>query len=46
MSDTYTIHCDCKAVEVEMIGDPKVNAYCHCEDCRELLQVPYRSVLA
>lgn len=46
MPNTYHVHCDCKAVEVEMIGDPKVHAYCHCEDCRELLQVPFHSVLA
>ncbi len=25
---------------------PKVHAYCHCSDCRELLQVPFHSVLA
>nr|WP_242523623.1 GFA family protein [Microbulbifer salipaludis] len=29
-----------------MSGDPKVHAYCHCEDCRELLQVPFHSVNA
>jgi len=46
MADTYNVHCDCKALEVEMIGAPKVHAYCHCEDCRELLQVPFHSVLA
>jgi hypothetical protein len=33
-------------VEVTMTGGPKVHAFCHCEDCRELLQVPYHSVLA
>lgn len=43
---TQKIHCDCNAVEVTMTGDPKVRAYCHCADCRELLQVPYHSVLA
>lgn len=40
------VHCDCNAVEVTMEGDPIIHAYCHCEDCRELLQVPYHSVLA
>ena len=40
------VHCDCNSVELEMTGDPKVHAYCHCEDCRELLQVPFHSVLA
>ncbi|WP_114418447.1 GFA family protein [Marinospirillum perlucidum] len=29
-----------------MTGAPKVHAYCHCEDCRNLLQVPFHSVLA
>lgn len=44
--EKQTVHCDCNAVEVTMTGNPKVHAYCHCEDCRELLQVPYHSVLA
>lgn len=46
MSDQYHVHCDCQAVTVTMQGPPRVHAYCHCEDCRELLQVPYHSVLA
>lgn len=46
MTDKHHVHCDCQSVELEIIGDPKVHAYCHCEDCRELLQVPYHSVLA
>jgi len=46
MSEEYQVQCDCNAVELTMHGDPKVHAYCHCEDCRELLQVPFHSVLA
>ncbi len=46
MKDVYKVHCDCGAVEVEMTGSPRVHAYCHCEDCRELLDVPYHSVVA
>ena len=46
MKEQHQVHCDCNAVEVTMTGAPKVHAYCHCEDCRELLQVPYHSVLA
>ncbi len=46
MTQTHKVHCDCQAVEVTMTGNPKVHAFCHCEDCRELLQVPYHSVLA
>lgn len=46
MSDTLSVHCDCEAVEISMSGAPKGHAFCHCEDCRDLLQVPYHSVLA
>ncbi len=46
MTEQYAVQCDCGAVEVTMAGTPKVHGYCHCEDCRDLLQVPYHSVLA
>ena len=46
MSEQYKVRCDCNAVELTMSGTPKVHAFCHCEDCRELLQVPYHSVTA
>lgn len=46
MSEANKVHCDCDSVELTMAGPPKVHGYCHCEDCRELLQVPYHSVLA
>ena len=46
MSEQHNVNCDCKAVKATMTGLPKVHAFCHCEDCRELLQVPYHSVLA
>lgn len=46
MSNPYTVRCDCGAVEVSMVGAPKVHAYCHCEDCRALLDVPYHSIVA
>jgi len=46
MSDQYKVCCDCKSVEVTMAGSPNVHAFCHCEDCRDLLQVPYHSVTA
>ena len=29
-----------------MTGTPRVHAFCHCEDCRALLDVPYHSVVA
>lgn len=46
MNQSYQVHCDCGAVVVEMTGRPRVQAFCHCEDCRELLDVPYHSVTA
>jgi hypothetical protein len=46
MSKIYEVKCDCGSVEVSMVGTPKVHAYCHCEDCRALLDVPYHSIVA
>ncbi len=46
MSQSYHVQCDCGAIQVEMSGAPRVHAYCHCEDCRALLDVPYHSVVA
>ena len=46
MTKQYKVHCDCGAVALSMTGSPKVHAYCHCEDCRTLLDVPYHSVTA
>ena len=46
MTEQHAVRCDCGAVQVTMTGTPKVHGYCHCEDCRDLLQVPYHSVLA
>ncbi len=46
MSRNYKVQCDCAAVGLEMTGAPRVHAFCHCEDCRALLDVPYHSVVA
>ncbi|NKF50441.1 hypothetical protein G3R49_07610 [Shewanella sp. WXL01] len=46
MTDKHHVHCDCGKVQLALTGLPKVHGFCHCEDCRELLQVPYHSVLA
>lgn len=46
MPDQYQVHCQCGAVSLTLSGEPRVRGYCHCEDCRELLQVPYHSVTA
>ena len=42
----YSVQCDCQATELEMVGAPIVHAFCHCEDCRNLLDVPYHSINA
>ena len=42
----YIVACDCGSVEMMLTGKPVVHAYCHCVDCRELLNIPYHSVTA
>ena len=46
MSGQYQVACDCGTVKATLSGEPKVRGFCHCEDCRELLQIPYHSVTA
>ena len=46
MSNDYRLRCDCGSVELSTTGLPKVHAFCHCEDCRNLLDVPYHSIVA
>lgn len=46
MSNQYQVECDCGAVSLELSGEPKVRGFCHCEDCRDLLKIPYHSVTA
>ncbi len=46
MKQTYSVHCDCKKVTLTILDNPKVHGFCHCNDCRDLLQVPFHSVLA
>ena len=46
MNKTYRVHCDCGTVHLEMTGEPHIRAFCHCEDCRDLLDVPYHSINA
>ena len=46
MSGEYHVGCDCGTVKATLRGEPKVRGFCHCEDCRELLQIPYHSVTA
>ncbi|MCG8081482.1 MAG: GFA family protein [Candidatus Thiodiazotropha taylori] len=42
----YQVQCDCGRVALSMSGEPRVHAFCHCEDCRNLLDVPYHSIVA
>ncbi len=46
MHEDYQLKCDCGAVEIRASGEPRVHAFCHCEDCRNLLDVPYHSIVA
>ena len=46
MTNHYLIHCECGAVKLKLTGLPRVTGYCHCEDCRNLLNVPFHSVTA
>ncbi len=46
MASTFQIECDCSRVKATLSGVPKVRGYCHCEDCRDLLKIPYHSVTA
>ena len=46
MTDKYQLQCDCGTVRFSLEGEPRVRGFCHCEDCRELLKIPYHSVTA
>lgn len=44
--DRYQVECDCSRVKLSLEGAPRVRGFCHCEDCRDLLKIPYHSVTA
>lgn len=46
MVNQYPVHCECGSVKAVLTGKPRVKGYCHCEDCRDLLDVPFHSVTA
>ena len=46
MMSTYHVHCECGSVQIELSGSPKARGFCHREDCRTLLNVPYHSKCA
>ena len=39
-TETRKSGCACGAVQVEISGDPAVQAYCHCSSCRGWLGAP------
>ena len=43
---TYEISCKCNSVSLTLHKKPIVHAFCHCTDCRDLLDIPYHSVTA
>ena len=46
MASQYDVNCDCGSVRFTLSGEPRVRGFCHCEDCRELLKIPFHSVTA
>jgi hypothetical protein len=40
MSESYTGHCFCGAVSIELTGEPNVMGYCHCTDCASWAGAP------
>jgi hypothetical protein len=46
MSNQYQIHCECGSINAILEGSPRVKGHCHCEDCRNLLNIPFHSVTA
>jgi hypothetical protein len=44
--EKFKASCKCGAVEVAMEGKPRVAGVCHCEDCRDLLSIPFHAVNA
>ncbi|WMN90544.1 GFA family protein [Vibrio parahaemolyticus] len=46
MLETFTIQCDCGTIEAKTTDFPITTGYCHCEDCRELRQLPFFPVVA
>ena len=46
MDKKYQIKCECGEVKITLSGKPRVKGFCHCEDCRDLLDIPFHSVTA
>jgi hypothetical protein len=39
MAEKYELRCDCGSIGIALTGAPHVRAYCHCRNCRDLLNV-------
>ena len=46
MTDEFNVQCECGTVTLTLTGAPRVRGVCHCEDCRELLKIPFHAVTA
>jgi len=44
VTNEFEVKCDCGAVTLAISGIAKVHGFCHCVDCRDLLDIPYHSV--
>lgn len=45
-ANSYHAKCTCDTIEIVMKDEPRVAGHCHCQDCRDLLNVPFHSVNA
>lgn len=42
----HSVRCQCGTIEIQPHNTPIVHAYCHCVDCRDLLDIPFHAVTA
>ena len=41
MEKVYTVRCNCGEIELSVRGEPRAKNYCHCNSCRDLLNVTF-----
>lgn len=46
MAGKHLARCACGAVEAELTGEPVLQCYCHCVDCRDWLGAPVHAATA
>ena len=39
MATSYSVSCECGAVQLRLNGEPRVRGFCHCEDCRRIVDI-------